>query len=109
MIASLNQFYGVEIDYAKAKEEKKKSNTFKHLTFEASGNVIQVYFNGTKTSPYEVALIFEYPRSEQARLVPKIDLCLESFAVGDKAKSKFNGAVTDEEATEAAAPPPTAF
>ena len=42
-----------------------------------------------KNDPYEVALIFEYPRSEHTNLFGKIDLCLESFALGNKAQERL--------------------
>ena len=98
VVAMLNGVYNVEVDSTKAKEESKKSNKFKHLTFEANGKNVQVYFYGTKAQPYEVSLVFEYPKAEQASLVSKIDLCLESFATGDKARRAFTGGGEEEPA-----------
>ena len=110
VVAVLNSVYGVELDLAKAKEEKKKEiNVFKHMKFEGNGKVVQLYLNVVKGSSYEVALIFEYPKSEEANLVSKIELCLESFATGDRARKAFSGTGTEEEGDAVAAPPPTAF
>lgn len=104
VVALLNGVYNVEIDAAKAKEEKKKNNSFKHLAFEANGKNVQVYLSGGKNATYETALIFEYPKSEQAALVSKIDLCLGSFATGDRARRYFSGSLGEEESAEAPAP-----
>jgi hypothetical protein len=103
VLAVLGSVYNVDLDPAKVKEETKRNNKFKHLTFEANGKNIQVYFYGAKTSQYEVALIFEYPKSEQASLVSKIDLTLGSFGVGERARRAFNGSVSEEEGAEGGA------
>lgn len=110
VISLLNGVYGVELEGAKAKEESKRLNKFKHLSFESNGKDVQVYLYGGKTSPYEVALIFEYPKSEAKALVSKIDLTLGSFAVGEFAKRSFSGSVNPEESTEGSTPAgPVAF
>ena len=71
---------------------------------------MQIYLYGGKNSPYEVALIFEYPKAEHNAVNPKIRLCMESFAVGDKAKRAFAGGETEDiEGTGEEAPPPVAF
>ncbi|MCA1686176.1 MAG: hypothetical protein LC745_09390 [Planctomycetia bacterium] len=107
--AALNSFYGVEIDLAKAKEERKKDiNVFKRLKFEANGKIVQLYLSVVKGNPYQVALIFEYPKSEEASLVSKIELCLESFATGERARKAFSGGATEEE-SEGGPATPTAF
>jgi hypothetical protein len=62
--------------------------------------MVQTYIYGKKGSPPEVALIFEYPKSEN--LMPKIDLCLESFATGPRARLLFSG--SEEEPGGEAAP-----
>ena len=108
VVGLLNGVYNVEVDSAKAKEESKKNNKFKHIVFEANGKVVHLYIHGAKTST-EVALIFEFPKSEQAALVSKIDLCLESFATGEKARRAFSGSETEEEATEGAGGAPAVF
>jgi hypothetical protein len=109
VIAILNSVYNVEIDSAKAKQESKRNNTFKHLMFEGNGKTVQVYFYGSKTSECEAALIYEYPKAEQANLVSKIDLNLGSFAVGERAKRSFSGAVTEEEQAGPATTGPGVF
>jgi hypothetical protein len=100
----LNGIYNVEIDSSKAKSEKKKQNAFKSVTFEGNGKVVRLYLYGSKTSPPEVALVFEYPKLEEKNLnlVDKIDLCLESFATGERARMSYSGALPDEETGEAA-------
>jgi len=109
VVAILNGVYGVELDLLKAKEvTKKEINVFKHLKFEGNGKVVQLYMNVVKNNPYEVALIFEYPRSEAESLVSKIELCLESFATGERARKAFAGGTTEEE-TEAAPTTPVVF
>lgn len=112
VIAILNSVYGMEIDLAKSKEVTKKNNKYRQLVFEANGKVVHVYLWGSKTNPYEVALIFEFPKAEQANLASKIELTLESFAVGDVARKKFSGAVSEEETGEGGSPtaaPPGVF
>jgi hypothetical protein len=109
VIALLNGVYNIEIDATKAKEESKRSNKFKHLAFEANAKNVQVYLFGNKTA-HEVALIFEYPKSEQAALVNKIDLSLEAFATGDRARRSFTGSVSEEELSGEGGPAsPVAF
>lgn len=83
--------YGAELEAAQFKEEKKQNNTFKAKTLDLNAKNVQIYLYGGKTSPYEVALVFEYPKAEQSSINPRISLCLESFAVGEKAKRAFAG------------------
>lgn len=100
----LNGVYNVEIDSSKAKSEKKKLNDFKTVAFEGNGKTVRLYLYGSKTSPYEVALVFEYLKSEEKNLnlTSKIDLCLESFATGEKARRSFSGSLPEEEAGDTA-------
>ena len=100
VIALLNGVYNIELDPAKAKEEVKNKRSYRRLTFEANGKDIQLYLYGSKTTPYEVALIFEYPKSESAALVSKIELCLGSFATGERARRAYTGKDTEEESSE---------
>ena len=97
VVELVKNVYGAELDASQFKEEKKLNNTFKAKTIDLNAKNVQVYLYGNKTSPYEVALIFEYPKAEHSALNPKIGLCLESFAVGEKAKRAFAGGETDEE------------
>ena len=105
VIAVLNSVYSLDIDLTKAKEEPKRRNKFKRLAFEANGKNVEVYLYGSKTSPYEVALVFEYAKAEKTTLSGKIDLALGSFAVGETARRMFSGAVSEEEAAEGGAAP----
>jgi len=89
--------YGVELEAAQFKEEKKRNNTFKAKTIDLNAKNVQIYLYGSKTSPYEVALIFEYPKAEHNAINPKIGLCLESFTVGEQARRAFAGGETEEE------------
>ena len=111
----------VNSTYAPAEKEtidrykvtSKRFNSFKQHSFTVGEKYVQVYLyvpkNATKNEPYEVALIFEYPRAEHNSLVGKIDLCLESFAVGDKAKNAFSGGLSEPAGGPAAPAGPGAF
>jgi hypothetical protein len=111
VLALVNGAYAppAEITIDKFKETKKKNNTFKQHAFAVNGKNVQVYLYGPKNGPYEIALIFEYPSSEHANLYSKIELCLESFAEGNKARRAFSGAVGDEQPGEGAATTPGVF
>jgi len=105
--------YGLAPDAAlKLKDETRRqgnrSNTFKGVTFDLEAKRVQVYFYGDKNTAYEVALIFEYPKTEHANLNPKIGYCLESFATGQAAKRAFAGSDTEagEDGGEGAGTPP---
>src|SRR5262249_46719986 len=94
----------------KFKETKKRNNTYRNYPFAVGGKTVQVYLFGAKTEPYEVALIFEFPSTEQSNLSSKIGLCLESFAVGTRADRSFSGGTGDESAAPGGtAPPPGVF
>ena len=75
--------------------EKKRTgsslgNEFQYHIFSSNNKTVQVYFY--KKEPYDVVLVFEYPISEHGNLQSKITLCLESFAVGEKARDgTFSG------------------
>jgi hypothetical protein len=112
VLALINAAYAppAELTIDKFKETKKKNNSFKQHAFAVNGKNVQVYLYGQKNSAYEVALIFEYPSTEHANLYSKIELCLESFAEGNKARRAFSGAVGDEKTGEGgAAPTPGVF
>jgi hypothetical protein len=87
-----------ELTPNKSKSETKKSNEYKYQTITVGDKTVQIYVY--KKEPYDVALIFEYPKAEQASVFSKIGLCLESFAVGEKARRYFAGATTEEEASQ---------
>jgi hypothetical protein len=92
----IKNVYGAELAGSDFKDETKRDNTFKYKLLDLNAKNVQVYLYGGKNSPYEVALIFEYPKTEHNAVNPKIGLCLESFAVGDKAKRAFAGGETEE-------------
>jgi hypothetical protein len=95
--------YGTDIESAKLKPESKshggKTNNFKTLSLDLTAKEIKVYVIGEKNSPAQVALIFEYPKDQIKNLSSKIDLCLESFRVGEAAHRLYAG--QDEEGGEA--------
>jgi hypothetical protein len=100
VVELLKNVYGAELDLSQFKEDKKLNNTFKYKLLDLNAKNVQIYLYGAKNNPYEVALIFEYPKAEHSTLNPKITLCLESFAVGDRAKKAFAGGESEEEGVE---------
>ena len=106
----IKNVYGAELAVSDFKDDTKRGNTFKYKLLDLNAKNVQIYLYGGKNSPYEVALIFEYPKAEHNAVNPKIGLCVESFAVGDKAKRAFAGGETEDiEGTGEEAPPPVAF
>jgi len=93
---------GAEVAPSQLKEEQKHRNTFRALTLALEAKTIEVHiFDGSKSNnaaerPYKVALIFEYPTAKKNAVTSKINLCLESFAVGDAARRAFAGGDVDE-------------
>jgi hypothetical protein len=96
ILTLLSSSYPVNDDLtiAKFKSNTEKKNEYKNYKFPVNDKNVEVYL--FKKDPYEAALIFEFPKSELPNLVSKIKLCLESFAVGDKAKQSFSGPATEE-------------
>ena len=92
----LKNVYGTDPKPASEPTLDHTSYTFKASEVDMGVKKVQVYVYGSKNDPYEVALIFEYPKAEQNAVSPKIRLCLESFAVGEKAKRAFAGGETEE-------------
>ena len=82
------------------KDSSHKSNLFKRSVFKGNGKNVEVYT--INKDGYDVALIFVIDPAEQAALVTKVALTLESFAVGAKAKALYSGAGSEEEAIESA-------
>jgi hypothetical protein len=103
LLAMLNSAYAppaeVTLDKfkvtTKGRPTSSKKNEFRQYQFPVGGKYVQVYIYAPRNDPYEVALIFEYPSTEHASLAGKIDLCLESFAVGEKARAAFSGGVSE--------------
>jgi hypothetical protein len=114
VIDVLKVAYGIDdLEPAKFKAETKRhkgrENSYKVAKLDLPPKEVQVYLYGDKNSPYNVALIFEYPKTEVNSLSPKIGLSLEAFATGDAARRFFAGgsdAETGEEATESSQPVP---
>jgi hypothetical protein len=98
VIELVKNVYGAELGPQDFKDDQHEKNSFKHKLLDLNAKNVQIYFY--KNPPYEVALVFDYPKVEHNSINPKIGLCLESFAVGDKAKRAFTGG-EDEEAGEA--------
>ncbi len=110
VVELIKNVYGAELAVAEFKDETKRNNTFKYKLLDLNAKNVQIYLYGGKNSPYEVALVFEYPKAEHNAVNPKIGLCLESFAVGDKAKRAFaGGEIEDMEGAGEEAPSPVAF
>jgi len=88
--------YGAEVNVGQFKEVKRQNNTFKNHSLDLNAKVVDIYLYGVKSSPHKVALIFEYPKAEKASVSPKVNLCLESFAVGEPARLAFSGGEVEE-------------
>jgi hypothetical protein len=100
--------YGVDIDAQQLKSESKqhgaRKNDYKTKTMEANAKEVQVWIYGDKTSPAQVALIFEYPKDSKGNFSSAIGYCLQTLGVGKMAESLYAG--RDEVSGEEAAPPP---
>jgi hypothetical protein len=103
VIEIIKTAYGVE-DLTPTKfkaviKKHERENTFKEYKLANLPNkevIIDLY--GDKNNPYNVALIFEYPKSEVNSLSPKIGLSLEAFAVGEPAQRAYSGGTEAEPA-----------
>jgi len=110
VVELIKSVYGAELTVSEFKDDPKGNNTFKYKMLDLNAKNLQIYLYGGKNSPYEVALIFEYPKAEHNSVNPKVGLCLESFAVGDKAKRAFAGGETEDiEGTGEEAAPTATF
>ena len=101
--------YGVELDAGQFKEDTRRNNAFRSKTLDCNDKIVQIFLYGGKNSfhdknrSHEVALIFEYLKTERNAVDPKIELCLESFAVGERARRAFAGGEIEEEGIESPA------
>jgi hypothetical protein len=99
----LKNVYGTDLDASKLKPDSKshgrRTNSYKTVTLDLTAKEVKIYLFGDMNSPEKVALIFDYPKEEYKNLSTKIDLCLESFAVGEEARRAYSG-VGDEETGE---------
>lgn len=86
----------------KFKDDPHRANKkIRRAIFTASnGKKVEVFVD--KEDPYEVALIYVFDPAEEKALDPKIRYSLEAFALGDKAKNKYNN-YTEAEAEAATA------
>lgn len=93
---------GAEVELSQFKPETKQvkarrqANNFLAKTIDRGDKEMQVYLYGSKTTPYKVALIFEYPKTEKNSISPKIGLTLENFLVGEPARQAFSGGQEDD-------------
>ena len=88
--------YGVEdLTPAKfkpvTKQHEGRPNNYKEVKLDLNAKEVVIYLYGDKNGPYNIAMIFEYPKTEVNNLSPKIGLSLEAFAVGDAANRAFSG------------------
>jgi len=117
VVELIKNVYGAELAVSDFKDDTKRivgdrptDNTIMYKLLDLNAKHVQIYLYSGKNSPYEVALIFEYPKAEHNAVNPKIGLCLESFAVGDKAKRAFAGGETEDiEGTGGEAAPTVTF
>ena len=109
MIELVKTAYGIE-NLPKfqdvSKRHKGRENRYKEVELNLKDKKITIYLYGDKAGPYNVALIFDYPKSNWLMSLG-INMCLETFAVGEGASRAFSGSGDDgpeEEAGGAPAP-----
>jgi hypothetical protein len=74
------------------KKHEGRENSYKEAKLDLNTKEVLIYLYGAdKNNPYNIALIFEYPKTEVNNLSPKIGLSLEAFAVGEAASKAFSG------------------
>jgi hypothetical protein len=76
---------------AATRKHKGRENIYKEAKLDLNTKEVLIYLYGDKNGPYNIALIFEYPKTELNNLSPKIGLSLEAFAVGEAAGKAFAG------------------
>jgi hypothetical protein len=78
-------------------EESRKGGTrFKRLIFPGNDKEVKLYIY--KAGNHEVALIFVYDPKVKGLMASKIDLCLDTFATGEKANKLYSGGSAEEDA-----------
>jgi hypothetical protein len=102
--------YGTDLNAADLKpiepnSHGRKGVSYKGATLDPENKQVKVYFHGDKSSPAQVALIFEGTKDSLRSLSSQIDYSLNSLVVGPRATNFYNG--QDELAGEEgpAAPP----
>lgn len=109
VVGMIRDATGADLQLAQFKAEQKQvkssreSNTFQTATVDREANEMKVFLYGSKSTPYKVALIFEYPKAEKNAIGPKIDLALENFHVGDSARRAFSGGQEEDMGDEGGA------
>ena len=95
----LKGVYGEEEGFAAAKfkDDPHKPNSFRRSIVTANGKTIEVYTY--KLDIYDVALVFQHDPTDRS-IASRIALCLESFATGKKAQTKYAGGASEEESGE---------
>ena len=73
-----------------------RDNGYREAKLNLGEKEVLIYLYGDKNNPYNVALIFDYPKTEVNNLSPKIGLSLEAFAVGEPANRAFSGGSPEE-------------
>jgi hypothetical protein len=81
---------------AVTKKHESRENTYKEAKLDLATKEVLIYLYGDKNGPYQVALIFDYPKSEVGELTTRINLSLEAFAVGQAAEKAFAGGADAE-------------
>jgi hypothetical protein len=85
-----------------------RENVYKTRKLDLGTKEVDVYVLEDPSSVREVALIFDYPKSEVNKISPKIGLCLDCAAIGERARRAFSGSSELEGGAEpeGGAPPP---
>jgi len=86
---------------AKLKGTNHRKNNYTQVVYTSAANGDQIRALLYQRDPYDVALIFDIPAAKLKTAVTGIDLCLEAFAVGQKAQRAFEGGSTDEDPAKA--------
>lgn len=114
VVAVLAEVFGASdaLQPTKFKDETKGSiegvpkNVFKRLIFTSADGAKEIAVYVYKQDIHEVALVFVYDTKIRQTISSKLELCLGSFSVGQKATNKFNGGsiveTPDEAGTSAA-------
>lgn len=110
VVELVKSVYGVELERSKLKPDAKshnnRTNNFIATTLDLPPNEVQIYLYGDKNGPYEVALIFAYPKDSKKTIDTKIRLALETFAVGQAARYSFSNSGEEGGEEGGGAPPP---
>jgi hypothetical protein len=100
--AILAAVYGDNEDLnKKPKPETKKYNKYQAITMALpTGRDVRVYIQ--KQGEFNVALIWDYPTAQRSAIASKMNLSLESFASGNRAKDAFAGKIVRDDSAPGA-------